>query len=47
MFAAGLTDVEVLLTVTDTVSGETRDYVNVLGTPFQPIQDTAHFAVCP
>ncbi len=47
VFAAGLTDVEVTLQVTDTVSGEVREYVNPLGTPFLAIQDTDAFATCP
>ncbi|MEM7585589.1 MAG: carboxypeptidase-like regulatory domain-containing protein [Acidobacteriota bacterium] len=46
VFAAGLTDVEVELTVTDTVSGQTRTYNNALGSPFQPILDTDAFATC-
>jgi photosystem II stability/assembly factor-like uncharacterized protein len=47
VFAGGLTDVEVTLTVTDTQTGEIKAYVNPAGTPFQPIQDTAAFASCP
>ncbi len=46
IFAAGLTDVEVELTVTDTVSGEVQTYTNPQGTPFAPIQDTSAFAGC-
>jgi len=46
VFAAGLTNVEVDLTVADTATGTTRAYHNVLRTPFQPIQDTAAFATC-
>jgi hypothetical protein len=46
VFAAGLTNVEVDLTVADTIAGTTRAYHNVLRTPFQPIQDTAAFATC-
>jgi heme/copper-type cytochrome/quinol oxidase subunit 2 len=45
-FAAGLTNVEVVITVTDASSGEVRTYTNALGTPFEPIQDTAAFADC-
>lgn len=42
VFAGGLTNVEVSLTVTDTASGGTsKTYVNPLGVPFEPIQDTA------
>jgi hypothetical protein len=46
-FAAGLTDVNVILTVTDTQTGAVKNYVNPQGTPFQPIQDTSAFASCP
>jgi hypothetical protein len=42
-FAAGLTNVKVVLTVTDTQTGAVRTYTNPLGTPFVPIQDTAAF----
>jgi len=45
-FAAGLTDVEVNISVTDIASGEVRTYTNEPGTPFEPIQDTAAFADC-
>ncbi|MDQ6801997.1 MAG: hypothetical protein M3041_14310 [Acidobacteriota bacterium] len=47
VFAAGLTDVQVDLTVTDTRSGTVKVYSNPLGRPFQPIQDTGAFATCP
>ena len=47
VFAAGLTNVEVTLTVTDTQSDVTKTYTNPLGTPFQPITDTSAFATCP
>jgi hypothetical protein len=47
VFAAGLTNVEVTLTVTDTRDGATKTYRNPLGTAFLPIQDTAAFATCP
>ena len=47
VFAGGLTNVEVLLRVTDTVADEEKEYVNPSGTPFQPIQDTGAFATCP
>jgi hypothetical protein len=46
VFAGGLTDVEVELTVTDTRSGLVRVYRNPLGQAFQPIHDTAAFATC-
>jgi hypothetical protein len=45
-FAAGLTNVEVTLTVTDTLAGESQSYVNALGQAFLPIQDTTSFATC-
>jgi hypothetical protein len=47
VFAAGLTNVEVVLTVTDTVSTQQKTYTNPLRTPFQPIQDTRAFSTCP
>jgi hypothetical protein len=46
VFAGGLTNVEVALTVRDTTSDETKTYSNDQGDPFQPIQDTGAF-VCP
>lgn len=45
VYAAGLTDVEVALTVTDSSTGAGRTYTNPLGTPFLLIRD-APFA-CP
>lgn len=45
-FASGMTNVAVTLTVTDTVTGVTRNYENPGGTPFAPIQDTNAF-ICP
>lgn len=47
VFAGGLTNVEVELTVTDTQTGQIKTYSNPLNTPFQPIQDTQAFATCP
>ncbi len=47
VFAAGLTDVSVILTVTDTLTGASRTYANAQGTAFLPIQDAAALAVCP
>ncbi len=47
VFAAGLTDVEVVLTVVDTQSGRAKTYFNPIGTKFAPIQDTSAFATCP
>jgi PKD repeat protein len=46
VFAAGLTNLGSNLVVTDTVTGQFRLYTNPVGTPYQPIQDTAAFA-CP
>jgi len=47
VFAGGLTNVQVILTVTDTHKGTVKVYVNPINTAFQPIQDTAAFATCP
>jgi len=46
-FAGGLTNVNVILTVTDTQTGTIQTYTNPQGTPFEPIQDTNAFATCP
>lgn len=46
VFAAGLTNVEVELTVVDTLAQVEQTYTNPLGQPFQPTQDTATFATC-
>jgi outer membrane protein assembly factor BamB len=43
VFAGGLTDVHVVLTVTDTANGTVRIYQNPQGTAFEPLQDTAAF----
>ena len=47
VFAGGLTNVEVDITVTDTETGTMNLYQNPLNQPFQPIQDTAAFNTCP
>ncbi|MGH9367731.1 MAG: PPC domain-containing protein, partial [Thermoanaerobaculia bacterium] len=47
VFAAGLTNVEVTMTVTDTRNGMVRTYFNPSGIPYAPIQDTSAFATCP
>jgi hypothetical protein len=47
VFAAGLTNVETRLTVTDTDTGQVRAYDNPQGRPFVAVQDTAAFATCP
>ena len=41
VFAGGLTNVEVQVTVTDTETGNQKTYTNPQGKAFQPIQDTA------
>ncbi len=43
-FAGGLTDVRVIITVTDTANGAVRVYQNPQGTAFAPLQDTRAFA---
>jgi hypothetical protein len=47
VFAGGLTDVEVTLTVEDATTGAKKTYRNPAGKAFQPIQDTAAFSTCP
>jgi hypothetical protein len=47
VFASGLTNVEVVLTVSDTETGRVRRYFNPMGKPFAPVQDTDAFATCP
>jgi lysyl endopeptidase len=46
VFAGGLTNVGVVLTVEDRQTGAVRTYTNAQGTAFPPLQDTAAF-VCP
>ena len=46
VFAGGLTDVSVRMTVVDTVAGVVRIYDNPPGVAFLPLQDTTAFA-CP
>ncbi len=46
VFAATTTTVEYTLTVTDTATGEIRDYFNLLGTAAPAITDTDAFATC-
>jgi len=43
VYAGGLTDVEVAITVTDTLTGATRNYHNPPSTAFAPIRDTSAF----
>ncbi len=45
-FAGGLTDVGVVMTVIDSLTGTVRTYTNPQGTPFRPIQDTGAFETC-
>ena len=48
VFAAGLTNLGVNLTVIDLQSGALmKNYDNPVGTPFAPIQDTGAFRTCP
>jgi len=46
VIAAGLTDVEVNLTVTDTFTGQFREYDSSLNSPFDPVLDTDAFSTC-
>lgn len=47
VFAAGLTDVEVTVTVLDTSSGQVWTYENPFGADFPPLKDVEAFATCP
>ena len=47
VFAAAVTNVEYTLKVTDTVSGEIKEYFNPLGTSADATTDTDAFASCP
>ena len=47
IFAAGLTNVKVDLTYTDTENGTVVTKKNDLGVPFAPVQDTSAFKTCP
>lgn len=46
IYAAGLTDVEARVTVTDTVTGEVWSRTSPFGEPFAPIQDVEALAGC-
>ncbi|HTO87142.1 MAG TPA: hypothetical protein VMR54_06385 [Thermoanaerobaculia bacterium] len=46
VFAAGLTDQETTLTVTDRMTGAIRTYFNPLGNTFVTVTDTAAFSTC-
>lgn len=41
-----VSNVEVTITVTDTVTDEQKAYVNPLGHAFLPVLDTSAFATC-
>jgi hypothetical protein len=47
VFAGGLTNVQVDLTITDTQNGTVKTYRNPQSTAFLPIQDTNAFTTCP
>ena len=47
VFAGGLTNVGVTLTVTDSQTLQSKTYTNTAGVAFQPIQDTSAFSTCP
>ena len=47
VFAGGLTNVKVTMTVTDIQTQTIKTYHNPPMTEFQPIQDTSAFATCP
>jgi hypothetical protein len=47
VFAAGLTNLETLITVTDMQTGKSRRYYNAPGKTFAPVQDVNAFATCP
>jgi pseudomonalisin len=47
VFAGGLTNVNVVITVTDSQTGDFKTYSNPQGVAFQPLQDTAAFSTCP
>ena len=46
VFAAGTTDVRVVLTVTDTLRGRQATYVSPRGTAFRPVLDTGALPTC-
>ncbi len=46
VFAAGLTNVRVDITVTDTQTGVSKTYTNPQNTKFEAVQDTSAFATC-
>ncbi|MEM1250275.1 MAG: hypothetical protein AAGK22_28160 [Acidobacteriota bacterium] len=46
VFAGGLTDVEVQMTIRDTENGTVKTFDNPQKTPFDPVQDTGAFMTC-
>lgn len=47
VFAAATTDLEYTITVTDTKTGNVKQYFHAAGTPAPAITDTSAFATCP
>jgi hypothetical protein len=47
VFAGGLTNVGVVLTVVDTQTGTPTFYYSSAGPAFSPVQDTKALATCP
>ncbi len=47
VYSAGLTDVQVTITVTDTQTGAVKTYNNPQSRPFPPMLDSSAFATCP
>lgn len=47
VFYAATTNLELLITVTDTTTGAVKFYFNPLNTAAPPVQDTSAFATCP
>lgn len=47
IYSAGLTDVQVVMTVTDTLTGAFKTYNNPQGVAYQPQLDSSAFATCP
>jgi hypothetical protein len=47
VFAGGLTNVEVVLRVTDTSTGQVKTYTNLLNQAYLPLQDANAFDTCP
>ncbi len=46
VFSGGMTDVQVTMIVTDTVTGVSKPYTNAIGTTYRTICDTEAFATC-